>query len=80
MPARRPFSEKVMRTVIRKDDASTIWVVANDDGATHYEVECGVHRVVTFDTENEAHAHFDRWAPEARHQRLTFDEPPHRRR
>lgn len=69
-----------MRTVIRDDDASTIWKVSKDDGSTHYEVKCGVHRIMTFDTENEAHAHFDCWAPEAEHQRLTFDEPPHQRR
>jgi hypothetical protein len=69
-----------MRTVIREDDASTIWKVATNDGATHYEVKCGVHRVIKFDDENEAYAHFERWAPEAEHQRLTFDELSHQRR
>jgi len=62
-----------MRTEIREAPGCTIWQVTDEAGSVHFEVKCGVHRIVRFGTEAEAHAHFDRWALEVAHDIDTFD-------
>ncbi|KQN02356.1 hypothetical protein ASE82_08330 [Sphingomonas sp. Leaf230] len=60
------------RVEIREEPGSLIWEVTGADGKVFYEVKCGVHRLLRFETEIEANAHFDRWAPEAENDLEAF--------
>lgn len=61
------------RMEIREEPGCFIWEVTDDGGTLYYEVKCGVHRLLRFETETEANAHFDRWAPEVANDIETFD-------
>jgi len=60
------------REVQISEPGCTLWRVQDGSGETHYEVKCGIQKVLRFETEAEAIAHYQRWAPEVRHDRMTF--------
>ncbi len=63
----------IVKEVLIDDEASTLWRVT-DDQIEWFEVKCGIHKLMRFETFEDAKAHYERWAPEAYKDWLTFDD------
>jgi hypothetical protein len=61
------------KEILIDDDASIFWRVT-DNQSVWFEVKCGIHKLLRFETFEAAKAHYERWAPEAHNDWLTFDQ------
>lgn len=60
------------REVQLYEPGCTLWRVTDEEGQTHYEAKCGVHRLLRFNDEAAALAYYNQWAPEVRKEREIF--------
>ena len=60
------------RVIQLSEPRCTLWRVTDDEGGTHYETKVGDQRLLRFETEAKALAHYNLWVLEVRKEREQF--------